>query len=539
MSAAWNPRGLDFTTMVDRKKRTPAAPRRERPVLGGRGGHSGWRRPARAPLVSVPRAGSLIGALLALTSTAWAVGAPGDTPPASRADATTCCDAQPPDATRVATPREVPCATPATGANPQDAPTPCWSYESPLELADRVVRDELAVRPARHRAWNWETAVLLHALVAVAPAGPRDPLYLSYVQEFYAAHERSGVPATTTPDLAVLALPVVDLQLDRGIVVGRRTLAATRKFFAAEPINPLGVLDHVGRHHRFRPWLPLTRRFTRPAVWVDSLVMAVLTEAHLAQLDGDRERLERVLSAPIVYAAALQSPNGLFKHAFYYTRDERVPHGDAHWLRGHAWALLALVELIEIAPGDSVSRPALINVFVRAATALLAETTAEGGMWPTLIGRTRGAGAVEVAGSLLAAAALARGYRRGLLEVDALVAASATFATLPQYIVCRGSRLRIKGMSSATNAARFPVAYTHPLRREKTNAGYGLAGLLLLAAELDAAGRVGGGEWVGYRDGAAGGPPVLSARVCVGDRPATPTTRRGAGSHARRRCNCL
>ena len=354
-----------------------------------------------------------------------------------------------------------------------------------MVVADRVVSAELGETPAERRAWNWETAVLLYAVSRVARDAPSGAAYLRYVADFYESHEREGIGAVTTPDLAVLALPAADLELEHGIVVGRRTVARARAFYATEPRNPLGVLDHVGRRHRFRPWLPRTRRFTRPAIWVDSLFMAVLTEARLAQIDGDSERADRAAANALVYAEVLQSPSGLFKHACFYERDELVPHGSAFWLRGHAWALVTFAELIELAPEGSARRAQLVEVFVRASAGVLAEPRTEGGLWPTLLRYDGRRNPVEVSGSLLAAAALAQGYRLGLLDRAALVAARQAFAAaVAWHGVTRGDTLRLGGMSSATNAARRPLSYTNPLRRERENAGYGLAGLLLVAGEL-------------------------------------------------------
>jgi len=360
------------------------------------------------------------------------------------------------------------------------------AIESPRALAEQVVIRHLAVTPPARRASDWRTAIFLFALVRAARGSPAGATYLAYVRDFYAAHEARGARGVSCPDQAVLALAAAELAGDRGEPVGLRTLALARGFFATEPVNELGVRDHVGARHRFRPWLPLTRRFTRPAIWVDSLVMAVLTEARLAALDGDPARLGEVSDAALVYVEHLQAPGGLFKHAYYYVPDVTAPRGEAAWLRGHAWAMLALGELIELLPVEHPRRPALVESFRRGARGLVAARATPGGLWPTLLGHDGARNPAEVSGSLLAGYALAKGHRLGLVEGWALAAARRTWGGMLHELGSgRDHSLHLGGASGPTNPSVRPSSYTSPLRREARDAGHALAGLLLLASELE------------------------------------------------------
>jgi len=358
--------------------------------------------------------------------------------------------------------------------------------EGPRALAERVVVRDLAVNPAARRAEDWRAAVLLFALVRAARGSPAGSTYLGYVRYFFAAREGRRVLRVTSADQAVLALPAAELALADGDLVAPRTVRLAREFFATEPENELGVRDHVGARHRLRPWLPLTRRFTRPAIWVDSLVMAVLTEARLAALQGDPAQLERACEAALVYAEYLQTSSGLFKHAYYYVSDRTAPRGDSCWLRGHAWAMVTLVELIEQVPADHPRRPALVDAFRRAARGLVAAPTAPGGLWPTLLAYDGSPNPAEVSGSLLAGYAIAKGNRLGLVDRGARAAARRAWrGMLDELETARDHSLHLGGASGPTNASLRPGSYTSPLRREARDAAYALAGLLLLASELE------------------------------------------------------
>jgi unsaturated rhamnogalacturonyl hydrolase len=267
-------------------------------------------------------------------------------------------------------------------------------------------------------------------------------------------------------------------------------IRAAREFFQHEPRNALGALCHVGYRHRFRPWLPLTRRFAMPAIWVDSLVMYALTAARIGRISGDRE-LERFgYRQPALFAAHLQRADGLFRHAYHLRTGRTVPHSCSSWLRGHAWAMTAMVDMLEQMPEDDPGRPEIVRILGRAAEGLVDARLPGWGLWPSLLPlRVPGSGP-EVSGSLLAAYAMVKGHRLGALRARFFELGAEVFRDACGFLRWQGfDRYGMSGMSGPTNASSFAWCYGPPLVRPAPDAGYGVAGFLLLALELGLARR--------------------------------------------------
>lgn len=352
-----------------------------------------------------------------------------------------------------------------------------------LALAERVTRDELSRVPAERRRYDWQAALLLHALVSVARWSDDGPLYLAYVRRFFEVWA-ARQPRVTSPDLAAPALAAAELRELFHLDAGDRAIESTLRFLRGEPRTELGALLHIGRSHRFRAWLPPTRTFTRRALWVDSLAMYALTGAVLARVVGDPALAEFSYRQPLIFARVLQREDGLFKHAYLTTTGDVLPRGDACWLRGHGWALLGMVEILSEMAMSHPLRPELVTRFRRAADAVLAFRDPRG-LYPTLLTRDRGHSRAEISGSLIVAFALAKGRRLGLLEEQHLKAAAQTFQGASERVErTRRRALRLKGMSGPTNAAASPSFYAAPFVARDARAPYGVGAFLLLAHEL-------------------------------------------------------
>jgi unsaturated rhamnogalacturonyl hydrolase len=262
-------------------------------------------------------------------------------------------------------------------------------------------------------------------------------------------------------------------------------IRAAREFFRTEPRNALGALCHVGYRHRFRPWLPLTRRFASPGIWVDSLVMYALTAARIGRVAGDRE-LERFgYRQPALFAAYLQRADGLFQHAHYLRTGRTVPRTGASWLRGHAWAMTAMADMLEQMPANDPERPEIVRIFGRAAEGLAGARLPGWGLWPSLLAASAPGSGPEVSGSLLAAQAMVKGHRLGVLRARFLELGAEVFRAACGFLRWQGfDRYGIRGISGPTNASSFEWGYGPPLVRPAPDAGYGVAGFLLLAREL-------------------------------------------------------
>jgi rhamnogalacturonyl hydrolase YesR len=352
-------------------------------------------------------------------------------------------------------------------------------------LGESVARHKQLAAPPAQLGRAWPAALWLYGLVHFAALSGRAERHLDYVRDALRFGTRRRDFCVTSPDEAALALSAADLRRLHGDRVGQPVIDAALEFFRNEPRNALGALSHVGYRHRFHAWLPLTRRYTVPAIWVDSLVMYALTAARVGRVSGDHE-LERFgCRQPALFAEHLQRADGLFQHAHYLGTGRTVPRGHASWLRGHAWAMTAMVDMLEQMPEESAERPGIARIFGRAAQGLEALRLPGWGLWPSLLTRRALGLEPEVSGSLLAAYAMAKGQRLGVLPGRFLVLAAEVLRDACGFLRWQGfDRYGVAGISGPTNPSAFEWCYGPPLVRPTPDAGYGVAGFLLLAREL-------------------------------------------------------
>lgn len=326
----------------------------------------------------------------------------------------------------------------------------------PIDRALRLVDAELARTPAHARVWGWEDAVFLRGVDALRPFAPRMTRALV---DAHRAFVRRGLPTIDRADVCAPAISAlaVAAELPAAMASAERVAA----YLATAPRNRVGGVDHLGRS-------PL--RWLYPSsLWVDSLAMSVTFAARWGAETRDATFVDFAASQPIVYAAALQDDDtGLFRHAYLVRARRAVPRG--FWLRGNAWALASLVDIVEVTPPDHADRDRLVAIARRLARALA--TTP----WDRLLGGD------DTAGAALVAYALAKGARLGALDPALRDAAASAFARADARVVETPRGLSMRGITGPTNAL---PAFAYRLVPEAPDAPYGIGAYALAAAELE------------------------------------------------------
>lgn len=344
------------------------------------------------------------------------------------------------------------------------------------EVADRIATHILARRPPDSMKWSWGSAVALlglHRWAHASPAAQRATL-LDAVGAFHRAHEARGLPRIDHPDVAAPGLSALLLLQEDGDPSGAAAVDRVASWLRAEPRNAIGALDHLGARSVLRTlaWLSVLLRPWARSIWVDSLVMYGLFAARHA----DPALRDFGLAQPGIFARALQDPaTGLFVHAWDVPR--RRPLGE-RWLRGNGWAAFATAEMLELTPAGHPERARLEHVLRAVGTGLLARQLPTG-LWDTLC--EPGAAYPETSGSALAACALARGARLGVLPPAARDAARRALQAIVARLEPRPRGLSVTGTSIATNPT---PALLYRLTPRQDDVDYGVGAVLLLAAEL-------------------------------------------------------
>ncbi len=333
--------------------------------------------------------------------------------------------------------------------------------------------------PARKMAWNWEEAILLHSVARVAEDS-QDPALrkrmIQFLKDYSETWSTRSLPEINRGDRCPAVLAVLGLSRLESSQPPPGLLEPVRQYLKTGPRNRLGALDHLGSSW-FRAIFP-------ESIWVDSLMMTGLTSVRLGLALGDFELVDWGSRQPMIYAQVLLDPQDhLFRHAWLVGWERPLPKSPTYWLRGNAWVVWSLVEMLEILPVEHPARGSLLALLSQVSAALVAHQ-GKNGLWDSVANLSHYAGE-ETSGSAIIASQWLRAVRLGLLPRDPyLAAAQSSWKGISQrFELQAGGALSVRGISGPTNPGPRSFYKWVP---EKVDAPYGLGPVLMLAAEIEA-----------------------------------------------------
>jgi rhamnogalacturonyl hydrolase YesR len=333
-----------------------------------------------------------------------------------------------------------------------------------------LLRQYLQDRESRTWDYDWTTAIFLYGAQTYLRTSPD----VGLVSKIDAAYDQLArqIPEVTTPDLAALSLPA---QHWKSSTSTRAIVAATEKYFATEPLNEVGALDHVGPRH----WIG---RFYPSSVWADSMIMYVLNGYGLAQKSGHTTRAEFFLAqAELLHRLLLDPTTGLYKHAYFVSAGTKVPN-KFHWARGNLWMSLGQLELLETLPATHPGHTKLRDQWTAHLKAVLSHYVPGKGL-KTLLDDPSKANYFEASATALLAFVLLKGERIGFLTAEEKNLSTDVVRTAQNFLAVHKDQVTLRDISGPTTAFKWHWYYTHVVGKV-TNESYGVGSFLLLCSEL-------------------------------------------------------
>lgn len=295
--------------------------------------------------------------------------------------------------------------------------------EAPMALIDaegRAVRVEAAKAGAKFKpgfiltSYEWGVTYAGAMLAGQVTGDERYTRYAADRMNFVAdiaAHYRKGKLAPETTPVDNMLAPD---RLDDSGAMSAALIKAQRAGLANAEVRPqIDVYLNWIANRQFR-MADGTLARERPlpvTLWLDDLYMSVPGLAQMGALTGDRRYFDDAVSQIRQFSRRMFVPEkGLYMHAWAEGMD---PHPAFHWGRANGWALMAMVELLEVLPVDHPGRPDLIAQ-LRAHAAGLARTQSGAGLWHQLLDRNDSY--LETSASAMYAYGIARGVNRGWLD---------------------------------------------------------------------------------------------------------------------------
>lgn len=235
-------------------------------------------------------------------------------------------------------------------------------------------------------------------------------------------------------------------------------------------------IDYIS-HKQFRlPDGTLARqRPQRVSVWADDLYMSIPALAQMGRLTGTRAYYDDAVKNTLQTAARLWSPQrALFAHG---NNIEQPDNLEFYWGRANGWAMLAMVELLDVLPEDHPGRSD-VRKLLRAHMKSVAELQSGEGLWHQLLDRPDSY--LETSASAMFVYSIARAINRGWISpIGYGSIAQAGWAGLTTRVRPTGI---IDGICVGTTFASDAVYYYHRPTIPTGTMGYGP--VILAGAEM-------------------------------------------------------
>jgi rhamnogalacturonyl hydrolase YesR len=335
---------------------------------------------------------------------------------------------------------------------------------------------EPAVEPGSFRVTSYEWGVVYSGMLLAAET-TGDPRFREYVARRLrlvadlAAHYRAH-PTPDGPLRSVLEPRALD---DAGSLCAAM-IKATRAGVDADLRRLLDNFIAFISTREFRlPDGTLARNRPQPStLWLDDLYKSVPALAQMGALTGERRYFDDATRQVLQFSRRMFNRDlGLFMHGWVQGMEV---HPEFRWARANGWALMTLVELLEVLPADHQDRAAVLDL-LRAHVRGLAARQSGTGFWHQLLDRDDSY--LETSATAIYAFSMARAIDRGWIDPVAYgPAALLAWNAVTTKVNAQG---QVEGTCVGTGMGFDPAFYYH--RPRSAFAAHGYGPVLLAGAE--------------------------------------------------------
>jgi unsaturated rhamnogalacturonyl hydrolase len=220
----------------------------------------------------------------------------------------------------------------------------------------------------------------------------------------------------------------------------------------------------------------LARNRPQPnTLWLDDLFMSVPALAQMGKYTGEAKYFDDAVKQVLQFSKRMFNyEKGLYMHGWVQEMEEHPPF---HWARANGWALMTMVELLEVLPENHEGRSKILDLLRRHIRGLASYQSGEG-FWHQLIDRNDSY--LETSATAIYAYSIARAINRGW--VDARVYAPMAILAWNAVSTKVNALGQVEGTCVGTGMAFDPAFYYY--RPVSVYAAHGYGPVLLAGAEL-------------------------------------------------------
>jgi unsaturated rhamnogalacturonyl hydrolase len=210
-------------------------------------------------------------------------------------------------------------------------------------------------------------------------------------------------------------------------------------------------------------------------LWLDDMFMGVPTIAYLGKTTGERRYYDDAVRQVLQFSRRMFNPRlGIYMHGYV---EGMRDHPELHWARANGWAVMAMVEVLEVLPKDHKGYRAVLDQ-LRAHVKGLASYQTNDGFWHQLIDRNDTY--QETSATAIYTYAIARAVNRGYVDAQMYgPMANLAWNAVAGKVTPGG---QVEGICVGTGMAFDPAFYA--FRPTSVKAAHGYGPVLLAGAEI-------------------------------------------------------
>lgn len=243
-------------------------------------------------------------------------------------------------------------------------------------------------------------------------------------------------------------------------------------------LRPLidNYIDYIStKEYRLKTGILARNRPLPNTLWLDDLFMSVPALAQMAKLTGKSAYYDDAVKQVLEFSKRMfNKEKGLFCHGWV---QDMEPHPQFFWGRANGWALMSIVELLDVLPEHYAGRTQVLDL-LKAHVKGLAAVQSGTGFWHQLLDRNDSF--LETSATAIYTYAIARAINKGWLDKKAygpmvILAWNAVASKVNQ-------KGQVEGTCVGTGMAFDPAFYYY--RPVNPYAAHGYGPVLLAGAEM-------------------------------------------------------
>lgn len=341
----------------------------------------------------------------------------------------------------------------------------------------------IIVQPGDYRLTSYEWGVTYAAFLRAAET-TADKKYSDYVKKRFdfiatwvpAVKKLSDAGKYSNKDFP-LHQPIAPHALDDAGAVCASMIKSTNSGINSN-LRPVidNYINYVStKEYRFADGTLARNRPQKNTLWLDDLYMGVPAISQMGKLTGDEKYFDDAVNQVKLFSERMfNKEKGIYMHGWV---EGMEPHPEFHWARANGWAILTMVELLDVLPESHEGRPYVLAQ-LKAHAKGLASYQSGMGFWHQLLDREDSY--LETSATAIYAYCFAHAVNKGWLDGKAYApAAMLAWNAVATKVNEKG---QVEGTCVGTGMAFDPAFYYY--RPVNVFAAHGYGPVLLAGAEL-------------------------------------------------------